>query len=118
MIKRSVTKIRPTKNDKVFQPMEEEDLLKIKELLKEKSQLVEYIKSLSLFRMSILGYTDKDESNLVKLDAIIDRVALNRDDIYGEILLPENFETARRILLKLREERDFNRILEEVRSIV
>lgn len=103
--------------DQIVQPIKEEDLLKIKELLREESEfLTEYVESLCLFRMSVLGYADEDKLNAERLDGIIDRFDQDKD-IHGKVRLPDKFEIARDILLRMKEKRDFDRVLEEVRSI-
>ena len=88
-----------------FEPISKEDLLKVVELAKVSPALAEYIKFFSLFRMSFLGHIERDELVDNQLNQIIDQ--FDRD---GKVQLPPNYETARNLLLKIREKKDFELI--------
>jgi len=90
----------------------EEDLQKLREMLREGSDLAEYVEGLCLFRMSVIGLVQEDKANTGRLSDLIYR--LGRDEL-GR--LPGEFEIARDILLRMREKRDFELVL-GVRSTV
>ncbi len=101
----------------VIQPIEKDDILKLRKILRENSNyLTEYVENLCLFRMSFFGYIDKDKSYSQKLDEINDKFNQNKN-INEKVKLPAEFEIVRNILLRIKEEPDFNMILKEVRSI-
>lgn len=102
----------------VVEPIKENDILKLRKMLKDNSNfLTEYVENLCLFRMSVFGYIDEDNSHSQKIHEIIDRFDQNKD-AREKVKLPNEFETARNILLRMKEEYHFNRVLKEVRSIV
>ncbi len=93
------------------QPICEDDIIKLRELVADDSQsLIDYIRELCLFRMSMFGY-NKENPDTDKLDKIIQELG---EEVAGKIQLPQRFEIARKILLRLRKESDFDRVLEEV----
>ncbi len=101
----------------VVEPIKQSDIIKIKELLKDGPNfLTDYVESLCLFRMSVFGYVAENISHTERLNVIIDRLDQNRED-REPVKLPEKFETARNILLRMTKESDFKEVLEEVRSI-
>ena len=79
---------------------------------KSDSDLTEYVERMSLFRMSVAGHIPEDKVNTERLSDLIQRVG--RDE-FGR--LPGEFEIARNLIIRMREKRDFEFVL-EVRSIV
>ena len=98
-------------------PIPEGDFQRLFELMRVET-LREYVRRVCRLRMFVLGYVGEDNQSDERLYDIIDQVG--QKDVYGKFRLPEDFETAREILLKTRGKQDFDRILKEleVRSIV
>ncbi len=116
-VKRSFSRRTAGHSDHVVESIKQNDFTKIEELLKDGPRsLTDYVENLCLFRMSVFGYIAENRSHIDRLDMIIDRLDQNRDG-HGPVKLPEKFETARSILLRITEKSHFERVLEEVRSI-
>ena len=98
--------------EQIIQLIREEDLERLREILKEKSDLAEYVERLCLFRMSVVGDIKEDKMNTERLYDLIHRIG--QDEI-GR--LPSEFEISRSIVLSMREKRNFEFVL-GVRSTV
>ena len=101
-------------SNQILQPIREEDLQKLRELLREKFDLAlaEYMERLCLFRMSVVGHIKEDKMNTERLFELVHKV--ERDEL-GR--LPSEFEISRNIIIRMKEKRDFESLL-EVRSTV
>ena len=99
-------RLKISRPEQVLRPIREEDFERLKGILREKSDLAEYVKRMCLFRMSVVGHTTEDRMNVEKLSDLIHRVG---QDEFGR--LPSEFEISRDILLRIREKGDFESIL-------
>ena len=102
--------------ERIGLPIPEGDFQRLFELLRKKPPFREYVQRVCRLRMFILGYATEDEQSDERLYSIMDE--LGQKDVYGKFRLPEDFEAAREILVKMQEKKDLDRVLDETRSIV